>query len=156
MQNTLKAMSTVCGWVILFRVVITFLNRWILWMIPAEFDVIFSGLLELSNGCIALNTIENIYFRYIAASFMLSFGGLCVGMQTVSVCHNISSKIYFLGKTLQSLISIPLSMIVGAILFPGNDLSAIIGGILFVVMLSGLVLLKNSKNYSGKLAINHV
>lgn len=102
-------MTLVCGWVILFRIVITFLNRWFLWLLPVSAQVIVSGLLELSNGCIALGRIETIGLRFIICAALLSFGGLCVTMQTVSVTKGLSLRLYMPGKLMQSVISLILA-----------------------------------------------
>lgn len=156
LENAIKAMSAVCGWVMLFRVIITFLNRWMLWLFPEEYTVIFLGVLELSNGCIALNVIEDISLRFIAASFMLSLGGVCVGMQTLSVCQKLSCTKYFIGKAMQALLSVPISMILVSFLFPGNNFHTMLGGIMLVIIMLGFIFSKIFKKYAGKLALHHV
>lgn len=101
LASSLKVMALVCGWVILFRVMLTFLERWILWLFPDVFQIIFSGILELSNGCIQLGSVPSEGLRFILASIFLSLGGLCVAMQTVSVTKGLSLKLYSLGKAMQ-------------------------------------------------------
>ncbi|MDD5864459.1 MAG: hypothetical protein PUD80_07490, partial [Firmicutes bacterium] len=59
-----KVMAAVCGWVILFRVLLAFLNRWILWMLPAAAQVALTGLLELSNGCCELMAVSDVPSRF--------------------------------------------------------------------------------------------
>lgn len=120
LQNAIKAMASVCGWVILFRVFISILNRWIFLLLPKEICVALTGLLELSNGCVELTAIEDLSLRYTMGALMLSFGGLCVGLQTIAVCPELSCKSYFTGKIMQSLLSIPLSILAASFLFPGN------------------------------------
>ena len=68
-------MGNVCGWVILFRILIAFLERWFLWLLPASVRVAVTGLLELSNGCCALAEIKDFKMRFLLCSGMLSFGG---------------------------------------------------------------------------------
>lgn len=111
LEQALKAMASVCGWVIIFRVLLAYLTRWCLWLFPAEISVLITGALELTNGCIALYHTISPAFRFTALTAMLSFGGLCVGLQTVSVTGKLSCKTYFLGKFLQTVISIPLAII---------------------------------------------
>ena len=108
MYSAVKTMALVCGWVILFRVVTSFLNRWLLWAFPTEIQVIISGLLELSNGCCSLSLIEDVRIRFLVCSGILAFGGLCVTMQTVSVTKGLSTKYYLAGKLLQTLFSLIL------------------------------------------------
>ena len=120
LEQALKAISIVCGWVILFRVLIFFLNRWFLWLLPANWAAVLSGLLELTNGCIALHNSFTPAFQFVAFAGLLSFGGFCVGLQTVSVAGKLSCKTYFFGKLLQTVISIVLSIIFCIVAFPGK------------------------------------
>lgn len=100
--SAIRVMSAVCGWVVLFRVVIAFLNRWVLWILPVPARVAVTGLLELSNGCFELTAISEISLRFLLCSGMLAFGGVCVTMQTVSVTEGLSIRFYILGKLLQT------------------------------------------------------
>ena len=101
-----KVMTKVCGWVVLMRVWIAFLKRWILWLLPNTAQVIIIGFLELSNGCYALTSIPDESVRFILCAAFLGFGGVCVAMQTISVTQGLSCKFYFLGKALQTLYSV--------------------------------------------------
>lgn len=109
---SLTAMANVCGWVILFRVIIGFLQRWILWIFPEETQSIIYGILELSNGCVSLPAISNVCLRFLVASGILAFGGLCVTMQTSSVTAGLSLRWYYLGKVLQTVFSLSLAFAV--------------------------------------------
>lgn len=102
MYASIKAMAVVCGWVIIFSVLMAFLKRWILWLVPGNFQILICGLLELTNGCLMLKAVENSLLRFLIASVMLNFGGICVLMQTASVTEGLSLRRYFLGKTLQT------------------------------------------------------
>lgn len=115
MVDSLSVMATVCGWVILFRVLISFMKRWILWLLPETIQIAAIGLLELSNGCCSLNSIENIAVRFVLSSVLLAAGGLCVTMQTVSAVKGLSMKYYFAGKGLHILFSLLLSL---SVLYP--------------------------------------
>lgn len=106
---SLRIMATVCGWVVLFRVVIAFLSRWVLWMLPVAAQVAVTGLLELSNGCCELVNLSNLSLRFLICSAMLAFGGLCVTMQTASVTAGLSLRYYFFGKLLQTVFSLLLA-----------------------------------------------
>lgn len=99
--GSLRAMGAVCGWVVVFRVILAFLERWMLWLLPSQMQVLLTGILELSNGCLALTQIDSLKLRFCLAAGLLSFGGMCVGLQTCSVAKNISGTPYFLGKCLQ-------------------------------------------------------
>lgn len=139
LQTSLKITGTVCGWVILFRVIIAFLNRWILWLFPSAVQVALMGLLELSNGCCALGTIPEPELRFILCSGMLAFGGACVAMQTHSVIGSLSIKSYYWGKLLQTIFSLFLSCaIVFRLWFP-----CVAAALLFAILV-----LKKQKNSS--------
>lgn len=110
LYTSVKVMANVCGWVIFFRVFLQFINRWILWILPIEVRIAVTGLLELSNGCCELAGIENQNLRFLVCAMILGFGGICVAMQTGSVTKGLSLRFYYLGKLLQTLFSLCLSM----------------------------------------------
>lgn len=109
MVGAVKTMGVICGWVILFRVIIAFLNRWFLWFLPESARIALIGLLELSNGCCELPKIADIRVRFILCSGMLAAGGLCVTAQTASVTKGLSLRYYFFGKIIQILVSLMIS-----------------------------------------------
>lgn len=109
MHTALYAMATVCGWVIVFRSFLAFLDRWFLWLVPSITKVSIYGILELSNGCIALSSISDLRLRFVLCSGMLAWGGLCVVLQTFSVAEGLSMKSYIKGKMLQTIFSLLLS-----------------------------------------------
>lgn len=109
LRTSLKVMSTVCAWVILFKVLLTFLERWFFWLFPDPCRVFLCGILELTNGCCSLMQISDIRLRLVLCSAMLSAGGLCVTLQTRSVTEGLSLRYYFFGKLVQTLVSTCLS-----------------------------------------------
>lgn len=116
LHSAIKAMASVCGWVILFRVILAFGSRWIFWAFPSEVQLVLSGLLELTNGCCVLGSIEDVGLRFVICSGLLAFGGVCVTMQTTSVAAEIGLGYYFPGKVMQTLFSIILSFCTEAII----------------------------------------
>lgn len=119
MVPALRVMAQVCGWIILFRVVIAFFDHWFGWYLPQPGQIVLSGLLELSNGCCALVGIGNIGLRFVLCSAFLAFGGLCVTFQTLSAAGGLDMTLYFPGKCIQTLLSLSLSMIV-QLFFPSE------------------------------------
>lgn len=107
--SALMAMSLICGWVILFRILATFLQKWFLWLLPSWLMVLITGILELTNGCCELMQIEDIGVRFVICSCMLAFGGFCVLLQTASVTKGLSLRYYVLGKGMQTIFSLLLS-----------------------------------------------
>ena len=109
LAQALHCMAMICGWVIIFRCVIAFLDRWLLWLLPAPWRILAVGVLELSNGCCALYGQNQEEVRFLLASVMLAFGGICVTMQTMSATKGLSLRYYFMGKGLQTIFSFLLS-----------------------------------------------
>lgn len=109
MIGAVRGMAVICGWVILFRIVAGFLEKWILWLLPQWLQVILIGFLELSNGCCQLFLIPNEGLRFILCSCMLAFGGICIFFQTAAVTEGLSLKMYMKGKILQTLFCFLLS-----------------------------------------------
>ena len=118
LDRAIKAVGQVCGWVILFRIIITFCERLFLLFWPASLQTMFTGLLELSNGCITLSKVADERIRLILCSGLLASGGLCVGMQTLSVTKGLGAGLYFPGKALQTLFSILLILPCSYMLYP--------------------------------------
>ncbi|MBQ5711979.1 MAG: hypothetical protein IIV61_05135 [Oscillospiraceae bacterium] len=109
LRSGVRTMADICGWVILFRMLICFLERWILWSIPPLWHTAIIGALEISNGCLDLRSVESVALRSILCAGMLSFGGLCVTMQTLSVISpSLEKRRYLYGKLVQCIISVTL------------------------------------------------
>lgn len=152
LERTVKIMATVCGWVILFRVIIAFLRRWILWLFPNVVRNIVIGILELTNGCCMLGEIENEGLRFILASCFLACGGCCVTMQTMGVTEEIGSGLYFPGKLIQTGISFLLAFVCQSVLFSGNasiHLRPIIMGPVMICLIVMVFYLRKQKNNSS-------
>ena len=116
LHHALETMASVCGWILLFRICIAFLKRWVLWLLPPPWSVAITGFMELTNGCLALDTLADQEIQFILCAAMLGFGGICVTMQTVSVTQGLRLRFYFPGKMVQTACSICLS----CLLFPGH------------------------------------
>lgn len=114
MTVAIKVISKICGWVILFRVLIAYISG----LIPERYAAqnLF-GFLELTNGCINLSKISSEGHRFITAICFLNFGGLCVGMQTISVCEGLGTGMYFPGKLIQTVIGLIISVMLLPLLF---------------------------------------
>lgn len=109
MRTAVAVMAAVCGWVVGFRVLIAFLDRWFLWMLPPTVRILMVGILELSNGCCELSGVASEQARFLLCSGILAPGGLCVAFQTSSVTEGLSIYAYLKGKALQTLFSLLLS-----------------------------------------------
>lgn len=120
LESALKTMALVCGWVVISKMVLAFLRRWFLWLLPNWMQILISGMLELSNGCILLKNIPNEGLRFIMAAAFLALGGICVTLQTASVTEGISMDLYFPGKLLQCCFSIAACSLL-QFLFPAAE-----------------------------------
>ena len=116
-REGMGAMGNVCAWIVLFRIVIAFLDRWALWLLPEWGRVLILGILELSNGVLSLEGIGDTGLRFLLCSTMISLGGLCVLMQTVSEAKQINIKQYLTGKLIQTGFSTLLSFGFAVIFF---------------------------------------
>ena len=137
LSQVIMTMGTICGWIILFRVLIAFLDKWFLWFLPSPFRVAVLGILELSNGCSELPGIVDVKVRFILCSGMLAIGGLCIIAQTISVVHNLSLRYFAAGKLIQLFVSLILSY------------CAMYQNILPLFLLILLLIYHNSKKISG-------
>lgn len=141
-QDSLKAICSVCGWVILFRTLLAILYRWLFCFFPSTLQIVLTGVLEIANGCLALDQIKNSGLRFILSSGFLSFGGICVYLQTISVSGTLNTDHYFPGKILQCLISIMLSGVVQPFVFPSEQSVPLPFFLFPIVFIAMLILVK--------------
>lgn len=152
LQLSLKNTAIVCGWVVLFRILLAFMELWFLWLAAEPLQIVITGVMELTNGYMDLVCIENDRLRFILASLFLGFGGLCVALQTASVAgqSGLSLKYYFPGKVIQTAISAVLAYIISGQLFATGSKSNPIWLIaLLLIAVIGAFLTKNRKNSSS-------
>ena len=121
LEESIRIQCMICGWVIIFRVIITFLKRWVLWLIPTQEATMIIGILELTNGCVDLLNISQCAFRFLFMATFMGFGGICVGMQTASIAKNLGTGWYFPGKLLQGGISLLLANGLQSFVFSENE-----------------------------------
>lgn len=140
LRNAIGILAQVCGWVVLFRVIVAFLTRWFGWLLPEPGRIVLSGILELSNGCCLLPGIQPIGLRFVICAGFLGFGGLCVGLQTLSVAAGLDTALYFPGKLLQTAFSLALATLVQCA-FPA-DFRLDISPLIPAAFLFGCVLIK--------------
>lgn len=111
LSKSIRSITMVCAWVILFHILLMLAQKWFLYLVPPFVRVIASGIMELSNGCLMLEDIKTVSIRFIVCSCLLSFGGLCVTMQTISVSKNISLRYYLLIRMLHCTLTAVFSSI---------------------------------------------
>lgn len=111
-KESVKVMGIVSGWIVIFRVIIRFLQSWVLWLFPDSIQVLISGIIELTNGCCMVGQITDPNTRFVLCSLILAAGGLCVFTQTLSVTAGLHIRKYVTGKLLQALFSLFYSFMV--------------------------------------------
>ena len=104
-RSGIASMANICANVMFMGMILEFLTKWIPSGTSHVVTTLICGILEVSNGCFLLPGIENPAVRCLVANALLSFGGICVWMQTVSVCHNLDLKAYLKWKLVQSLLT---------------------------------------------------
>jgi threonine/homoserine efflux transporter RhtA len=88
--------------------------------------VIFQAILELSNGCLALSSLQSETTRFILCAAFLACGGFCVLLQTMSVTAFLGLGLYIPGKIMQTSVSLILATAIAYYLFPSRPISATI------------------------------
>lgn len=121
MKSSISACTSVCSWVIIFKILLSYLHIWFKSLLLRPVGIILTGILELSNGCIAATQIANPLLRFILITVFLAFGGLCVLFQTTSVTGTLGIGLYMHGKLIQTCISFVLAYFCGIMLFPGQN-----------------------------------
>jgi len=114
-QQGLRSMAAVSAWIILGRILLTFLEKYLLGYMPSVLRLVCIGMLELTNGCLMLGSFPEV-LRFPAACAMTTFGGLCVWMQVRSICSRagLSGTTYLPQKLTQTGIALLLSLILAA------------------------------------------
>ena len=156
MGKTLRTLGFVCGWVILFRVLLTFMDRWFLWYIPEELRTAIHIFLELANGCAELNRITNEGLRMMLFSAGLGFGGICVLMQTVSVTGSLGLGMYLPGKLIQCVLSLLLTWLWQRMTFSDPVKNVVIIPLSAVILAAAMVFLYKSEKRGRNSALLRV
>lgn len=157
-EQAIRVMAKVCAWILLFRVLLAFCDRWFLWLFSSELRVVLTGFLELANGCLQLDQIHCIGLRFIVCSGILSFGGISVVMQTQSVAGNLGLGMYIPGKIIQTLVSLLLSYLVqltecGSEKFVMSPLILLFAAVILGVFLIFLQKRKNNSRNPAKVIV---
>lgn len=147
-KKSIHSLAIICGWVLLFRIMIELLEKWLLWIFPKEVQIFLCGILELTNGCMKLLSIHSVALRFLFFSVFLSFGSLCVTMQTLAI-SGVDIRLYLSEKLLQTLLSMLLSTIFSFFLF--TDLpSAVYISVALCVTIVGIFLIILKKKFPKK------
>jgi len=157
LKDSVRITAEICGWVIVFKVIILYVAKFIQLNTQSTASICLSGILELSNGCIQLTAIEFESIRFLLCSIFLAFGGICVMLQTVSVTAKLGIGFYIPGKIMQICFSIILSALTVSIFFPDNQISPKKLTVLAASAVTVLILFSAfQKNCCGNSSVNHI
>lgn len=109
-EGAVRSTGILCGWVISFKIILSYLEKSLFLFLPEILSILFSGILELTNGCFALERIYNPGIRILICAVITSFGGICVTLQTKSVSDSVSFRHYLPVKMIQCLFCILLTV----------------------------------------------
>jgi len=122
-----KAMLGVCAWVIVFSALLFALNArgtldglagWLAVTLGWELGfckALIWSFFELSGAVGLMGGIALSPMKLALAAFALSWGGLCVHFQSLSVCGELSPRRRLPGKLLQGLLAAAISYIMSTI-----------------------------------------
>lgn len=151
LERAVKVMAGVCGWVVVFRILIAFMQRWLLWLLPPTGQVAVIGLLELSNGCLELMSVPRQGLRFLLCGIFIGLGGSCVAMQTASVTGELGLGLYLPGKLLQAGFTAVLCGVCQMLLFPAQERFPVSWLAVLVLPLIAFAIFSGIKNSSRKL-----
>ena len=114
-KNSINSCLQIGGFIVLFSVIISILQNMGIFFQNQEFNSLFYGFIELTNG---VNLSCDLYSSVpltsiLLTSFLIGFGGLSILFQIYSIIskENISIKPYFFGKLLQGFFSTIITFI---------------------------------------------
>lgn len=105
LQRSVSIMAMICGWIVLFRVVICLIESWITKLGNAQWCGRFLSIIEITNGICGLAVLRDHSMKMVSFSTLLAFGGFCVYLQTKSVCGNLGTGLYLPGKVTHAVVS---------------------------------------------------
>lgn len=121
LTDVIKTIANICGWVIVFGMLVSYVYKFAVFRKYTFASIIVSGFFELTNGVFALSNISSESIRLILSSIFLSFGGVCVLMQTRTVAPDMDIKHYFLSRLLHAAISASLCAVISPFIFPADS-----------------------------------
>lgn len=154
-RNSISACISVCGWVIVFKVLLSYLYTWFHTLMKSQFGILVTGFLELSNGCISAAQIPDPEIRFIFFTVFFACGGLCVLLQTVSVTSTLGTGLYIHGKIIQTGVSFLLACVCSKILFLSSQTSITMMIVMLLSVVAIAFTLRRVNNYGNRIE-NHV
>ena len=143
LSKSIGTSISICGWIIVFKIILSYLSKYLSPFCGKTGMIILSGIFELSNGCLRLLEFDCQSIRFILSSAFFAFGGLCVALQTLSVTGGLKLGLYLPGKLLQTCFSIIQSILCTFFLFPNDHIPVKIILPLFIICVLTIILVKS-------------
>lgn len=140
LESAINTMGNICAWILIFKMVISFLNKYASHFIDQTLLEFIYGAMEITNGILSMNPQQVPGYKFIYISVFLAWGGLCVAAQTMTVTKKLGVGYYFPGKILQSAISFTLACGLQYIFFEAEQCFPISISLLTIIILCIIVL----------------
>ena len=113
--GSINTLLLILGSISIFLIFTTIFNSII--TLPPTIEAIFNGILEMSQGLKSISLLNiSLKFKTILSVMIISFGGLCVHLQVMSILSN--TKIKYFPFLLARLYHAILAGIIAYLLFP--------------------------------------
>lgn len=91
----------------------------ILNLLPSESSSIFKGILEMTQGCLAVSKAYNLRWSIPICSFLISFGGISTLIQSIVLLKKVNMPLWLftLQKLTQGVLAFLVALIFTAIIF---------------------------------------
>lgn len=149
--QAVRSMVSICAWVILARILLGFLRRWLFPFLPPWLCTVVAGLLEVTSGCLSLNSLSNDALTFILACGFVCFGGVSVMLQIHGLTDGIGLKCgtCVAQKTVQAGLAMLIAAIFTIIGWPAMIFPLPAAYLLKLMVENSGILLYNSPNKGG-------
>ena len=145
LKTSCSAFITICGIIVMFSTFLNIMKSRLTGFFSNEIWVIITGLMELTSGISQLPELVTEELRFIVATGMLSFGGLCVTLQTISI-FKTGLRYYLFGKILQATIAMTLAYMIMKIKYMSFVIYIFVFIVIKYLRKNKCIFLKNSSN----------
>lgn len=101
--TSFSSFTVICSFTVFFSIILKICSKFFNLKENMVGYAIISSLLEFSNGVKSSVLLTNIPLAGFFTGFSVGFGGICVAMQTFSVCAGINKKKYLAFKLLEGI-----------------------------------------------------
>lgn len=109
-SRAVSSILSVCAWVTMAAVAAGFLRRWIFPFLPGGIAVVLTGLMELTNGIFAAQSLPR-EMQFVLCSLFCSSGGVSVLLQIAGLSKGLGMGQCIAQKALHGLLTALLSLL---------------------------------------------